>query len=83
LDRRRLRRLIPVIAALVLAIVVRALVFQVVTVQSASMAPTLIPGDRLLVFRPDHDATDFERGDVVVFDNPLSMGSPRASVLAE
>lgn len=77
------RRHHPVVAAavcvvllLVAALLVRHFVTQPFRVPSASMAPTLIPGDMLLTDR-SHRGTA-ERGDIVVFDG-LGYFAPAAS----
>ena len=57
----------PLLLAILLAVAVRALV-RIYAVPSASMSPTLLEGDRMVVTRyvTDHPA----RGDVVVFEQP-------------
>lgn len=51
-------------------VVVRLGVADVFAVPSASMEPTLVPGQRILVDKRDHD---LRRGDVVVFDGAASF----------
>ena len=54
--------------ALVAALLVRALAVESFSIPSGSMAPTLRPGERVLVSKPDVRGGDVRRGDVVVFD---------------
>jgi signal peptidase I len=60
--------LVPLALAVGIAILLRLTVFQVFSIPSASMAPTLIAGDQILVtpYRLPF-ASDPARGDVVVF----------------
>lgn len=51
--------------------VVRAHVVQAFSIASASMRPTLLIGDQILV---DKAATDYTRGDLLVFDFPPDKG---------
>jgi signal peptidase I len=65
------RRLaIVVLAALVVALVVRGFVVQVFWVPSSSMEPTLFPGDRVLVNKLAGRFGDLHEGDVIVFADP-------------
>jgi signal peptidase I len=57
-----------VIAALVLAGLIRGLGVQSFTVPTASMAPGLTPGDRIVALRAPALLGTVERGDVVVLD---------------
>ncbi|MCQ1947339.1 MULTISPECIES: signal peptidase I [unclassified Arthrobacter] len=68
-------------AAVILAALVRAFLFDVFYIPSDSMQPLLEPGDRILVSRTAYDSADIRRGDVVVFDGrgslaPLHSGRP-------
>lgn len=69
----------PVLAAVVLALALRAVV-RIYAVPSSSMAPTLLPGDRIVVTRyiTDHPA----RGDVIVFRQPGREGVTVKRVVA-
>lgn len=68
---RRLRRgLSLVLAALALALLLRAFVLQAFWIPSASMEPTLVPGDRILVSKLATRVGGVHRGDVVVFEDP-------------
>ena len=58
------------LAALLLALVVRSFVFQVFSVPTSSMEPTLGIGDRILVWKAFFDWRDLRQGDIVVFTHP-------------
>lgn len=64
----------PLLIGLVAALVVRATLFQAFSIPSASMSPTLQPGDHILVTPtpPFLPARSPERGEVVVFRNPAA-----------
>jgi len=57
-------------AAVLLAIAIKLLVVQAFSIPSASMAPTLLEGDRILVCRVCVRFDDVDRGDVIVFEGP-------------
>jgi signal peptidase I len=66
-----LRELVPlVLSALVLAIVIKSFLIQAFFIPSASMEPTLRPGDRILVCRVCKVFSDPTYGDVIVFSDP-------------
>lgn len=69
--KRSLARTIaePLIIAVVLAFAIRTF-GTIYEVPSASMAPALLPGDRIVVTRFLTDGP--ERGDVIVFRHPIS-----------
>ena len=69
----------PVLLACVLAFAVRAMV-RIYSVPSASMTPTLQPGDRILVTRMITDTA--ARGDVIVFRNPAGRDLTVKRVIA-
>jgi signal peptidase I len=76
--RRRFRPLIGWIITIVVALLIstgtRAYAVQSYSIPSASMTPTLMPGDRILV---DKLAGTIHRGDIVVFKNPpADRGGP-------
>jgi signal peptidase I len=58
---------IVLVTALMLAFV-RSLLVQSFVVPTASMAPTVHPGDRVLVSRMAYRTGDIKRGDVIVFN---------------
>jgi signal peptidase I len=62
----------PLIIAVACALIVRGAFFRVYAIPSASMAPTLQPGDQIVV-TPYHlpFAGEPKRGDVVVFRSPF------------
>jgi len=64
----------PLLIGLVAALVVRATLFQAFSIPSASMYPTLQPGDHILVTPtpPFLAKADPQRGEVVVFRNPAA-----------
>jgi signal peptidase I len=58
---------ILIVAAVVIAIVIKSFLFQAFYIPSASMEPTLEVGDRVLVNKLSYDLHDVHRGDIVVF----------------
>jgi signal peptidase I len=75
------RRWWPVPAILIGALVLRLVVIEPFLIPSASMEPTLEPGDRILVNKLA--AHPVHRGDVVVFDGATTFGMIPASGSAE
>jgi signal peptidase I len=76
--RRRFRPLmgwiITIVVALLISTGTRAYAVQSYFIPSASMTPTLMPGDRILV---DKLSSTIHRGDIVVFKNPpADRGGP-------
>ena len=53
-------------------LVVRTTGFQAFLVPMASMSPTILPGDRVIVNRMEYDLRAPRRGDVVAFRNPTN-----------
>ena len=68
---------ILIVAALVIAIVIRTFVFQAFYIPSESMVPTLKVGDRVLVNKLSYKLHDPRRGDIVVFKAPERRGDRR------
>jgi signal peptidase I len=68
--RRRWERLALVAAAILLAVVLKLFVVQAFSIPSASMVPTLLEGDRILVCRICLRVSGIDRGDVIVFEGP-------------
>ena len=65
------REMVPlVLLALLLAILIKSFLVQAFFIPSASMEPTLLPGDRILVCRVCMTFSDVHRGDVIVFADP-------------
>ncbi len=62
-----------ILIAMVIAVIVRTLLFTSFYIPSPSMEPTLNVNDRLLVNRLAYTFNDIERGDIVVFDAPDNM----------
>ena len=58
---------ILIVAAVVIAIVIKTFLFQAFYIPSESMTPTLEVGDRVLVNKLSYDLHDVHRGDIVVF----------------
>jgi len=61
---------IVLVVALAVALVVRAFVVQTFFIPSASMEPTLMIGDRILVDKLSYHLHAVHRGDMVVFGRP-------------
>ncbi len=59
--------------ALVLALVLRSVLFQAYYIRFTSMEPTLGNGDRVLVNKLGYDLNDVNRGDLVVFERPSGV----------
>lgn len=62
---------VALLLAVLIAVLVRSLVLEVFYIPSGSMEPTLLPGDRLAVWRLGEDEP--QRGDIVVFDGKGSL----------
>jgi len=74
LVRQLLREWGPlVLGTLVVALLIRAFLFQSYEIPSGSMIPTLEIGDRVVVNRLSYDLGEIERGQVIVFDRPVSL----------
>ncbi|WP_334110373.1 signal peptidase I [Thermodesulfitimonas autotrophica] len=58
------------IIAIVLAVVIRAFIFQPFYIPSGSMMPTLYRGDRIIVSKLSYRFHPPQRGDIVVFHYP-------------
>jgi len=61
-----------IVGALVVALVVKTFLIQAFYIPSESMDPTLRVGDRVLVNKLSYRTGDIERGDIVVFECPVS-----------
>lgn len=59
-----------IVAALLVALVIKTFLFQAFYIPSESMVPTLQVGDRVLVNKLSYDLHDVHRQDVVVFKAP-------------
>ncbi|MCR4420733.1 MAG: signal peptidase I [Clostridia bacterium] len=58
------------VVAVVLALAIRLFLFEPFMIPSASMEPTLVPGDRVMVNKLVYRLGDPEPGDVIVFRYP-------------
>jgi signal peptidase I len=65
-----------VVAALLVAFLVKVFLVQAFYIPSGSMEPTLKPGDRVLVDKISYDLHSVHRGDIVVFKRPPNDNSP-------
>jgi signal peptidase I len=73
--RERTKRLVIewavlIVAALLIALLIKTFLFQAFYIPSGSMEPTLKIGDRVLVNKLSYDFHDAHRGDIVVFNAP-------------
>jgi signal peptidase I len=66
-----------VVAAIVLAVLLRGFVAEAFRIPSSSMEPQLNVGDRVIVSRTAYKLHDPRRGDIVVFDCPPAAGCDR------
>ena len=76
-DRSLLRAVLqPIVISVGLALLIRATLFQVYSIPSGSMEPTLEVGDHILVtpYRAPFRDRAPSRGDVIVFRNPSHEG---------
>jgi signal peptidase I len=69
-----------IVAAIVIAIVIKTFLFQAFYIPSASMEPTLMIGDRVLVNKLSYDLHDLHRGDIVVFSADPNVEWHRAGI---
>jgi signal peptidase I len=71
------------VAAVVIAALLRAFIVQTFAVTSSSMEDGLVMGDRVVVEKVTHRITSLRRGDVVVFDGSGSYVRARDSGTAD
>ena len=71
---------ILIVVAIVIAIVIKTFLFQAFYIPSASMEPTLMIGDRVLVNKLSYDLHDIHRGDIVVFAAEPNVEWHRAGI---
>ena len=69
-----------VVAAIVIALVIKTFLFQAFYIPSRSMVPTLEVGDRVLVNKLSYDLHDVNRGDIVVFEAKPNRDWQRAGI---
>src|SRR5699024_4106353 len=62
--------LVTMIVALVIAVLVKTFLIQPFYIPSASMNPTLLRDDKILVSKLSPGVFDLQRGDVIVFEDP-------------
>jgi signal peptidase I len=63
-----------IVVALVVAVLIKSFLVQAFYIPSASMADTLVEGDRVMVNKLAYRFGEPARGDVIVFDNPAMEG---------
>lgn len=69
---------VVLVGAVLVALLLRATLFQAFWIPSASMETTLLISDRVLVNKVSYQLHDINRGDVVVFANPdFQPGDPK------
>lgn len=61
--------LVTMVAALVIAVLVKTFLVQPFWIPSASMNPTLVQDDKILVSKLSPGIVDLDRGDVIVFED--------------
>ena len=64
-----------VVVALAAALLIKAFAIQAFFIPSASMEPTLFPGDHVLVNKLSYDVHNVNTGDVIVFRRPPADNS--------
>ena len=70
--RNTIEWLLVIAGALLVALVIKAFLFQAFYIPSSSMEPTLHVGDRVLVNKMSYRMHDVNRGDIVVFERPTN-----------
>lgn len=69
-----------IVIAFVIALIIKTFLLQAFYIPSASMEPTLLVGDRVLVEKVSYRFSDPDRGDVVVFEKDLAiLADPEAT----
>jgi signal peptidase I len=69
------------LALLLAVLLLRVFAFEPLRAESGSMAPTLEPGDRVLVFRAAYLFEGPDQGDVVAFESPAGVFVKRVAGL--
>lgn len=59
-----------IVAALLIAVLIKTFLFQAFWIPSSSMEDTLQVFDRVLVSKISYEISDIGRGDIIVFDDP-------------
>ena len=70
-----------ILAALLIAVVIKTFFFQAFWIPSSSMEDTLQINDRVMVNKLAYRFGDLQRGHVVVFDDPRGEGTPQETVI--
>jgi len=70
-----------IVAALLVAFLIKTFLIQAFYIPSASMEPTLQPGDRVLVDKLSYSLHSVHRGDIVVFHKPADDNDPTVTDL--
>ena len=73
--RTAIEWVVLILLALAIAFLIKTFLFQAFFIPSESMTPTLKVGDRVLVNKLSYDLHDVNRGDILVFEAPLSARS--------
>jgi signal peptidase I len=80
LNRTVVEWVVLVVAAILIALVIKQFLFQAFYIPSRSMVPTLEVGDRVLVNKLSYDLHDVNRGDIVVFEAEPNRDWKRAGI---
>ncbi len=67
-----------VLVALAIAVIIKTFIVQAFWIPSGSMESTLMVDDRVLVNKLTYRFGDFERGDIIVFDDPRGLAPPES-----
>lgn len=62
-----------IVIAFAIALIIKTFLLQAFYIPSASMEPTLLVGDRVLVEKVSYRFSDADRGDVVVFEKDFAI----------
>jgi len=70
-----------ILAALVIAVIIKTFFFQAFWIPSSSMEDTLQINDRVMVNKLAYRLGDLQRGHVIVFDDPRGAEAPEETLL--
>ena len=70
-----------ILAALVIAVIIKTFFFQAFWIPSSSMEDTLQINDRVMVNKLAYRLGDLQHGHVIVFDDPRGVAPPEESLL--
>lgn len=70
-----------IVAATIVALILKTFLIQAFSIPSVSMEPTLMPGDRVLVCRVCTRISGVRRGDVIVFSDPSGGPGPDRGIV--